>query len=231
MVALKRSLVSVLCLAILAALGLALTTPAAAVGEGPALSRAGGEGPVTWAFTDVSEDTWCHDAVEYVHDRGLMKGVSPTTFAPAATLTRAMLVTVIYRLDGQPEPTGANPFTDLAEDAYYYKAATWAADKGLLSWSTESVFGPDTPATREQLVTALYRYAVLKGYDVSIGEDTNILSYNDAFDISEGMASAFQWACGAGVVQGNGSQLYPLDNATRGQTATMLMRFLLKVVK
>jgi hypothetical protein len=80
-------------------------------------------------------------------------------------------------------------------------------------------------------VVALYDYAVLKGYDVSAGEDTNILSYDDAFDISEGMSSAFQWACGAGVVEGNGARLHPMDNVTRGQNATMLMRFLQKVVK
>jgi hypothetical protein len=220
-VTLKRSLLTVLCLAILALVGLALATPSAALGNSSA----------AWSFTDVTEDTWCHDAVEYVFDRGLMKGVSQTSFEPYATLTRAMLVTVIYRLDGQPEPTADNPYGDVAEGTYYYKAAIWAAEKGLPSWSTESTFGPNDPATREQFVVALYRYAVLKGYDVSVGEDTNILSYNDAFDISEGMASAFQWACGASVVEGNGPWLHPLDNATRGQTATMLMRFLQKVVK
>jgi hypothetical protein len=217
----KRSLSTVLCVAVLALLSLALATPAAAFGSSSD----------AWSFTDVTENTWCRDAVEYVYDRDLMKGVSPTTFAPAATLTRAMLATVIYRLDGQPEPTAVNSYSDVAEGSYYGKAAVWAAEKGLLSWSAESTFRPDNPATREQFVVALYRYAILKGYDVSIGEDTNILSYDDAFDISEGMASAFQWACGAGVVEGNGPRITPLGNATRGQTATMLMRFLQKVVK
>lgn len=227
----KRSLATILSVALLAGLILTLTTPAAAFGDSLAVPAAGNVGSTAWSFDDVSQDTWCHDAIVYVYDKGLMKGVDPVTFAPAAALTRAMLVTVIYRLDGLPEPTGSNPFTDVADGAYYSKAAIWAAEKGLLSWSTDSAFGPHTPATREQFVVALFRYAVLKGYDVSIGEDTNILSYADAFDISEGMASAFQWACGAGVVEGNGPRISPLAIATRGQTATMLMRFLQKVAK
>jgi hypothetical protein len=230
-VVVKRSLLTVLGVAVLALLALTLTTPAAALGDDPALSNLTGEGFAAWSFTDVTETTWCHDAVKYVYDKGLMKGVDQTTFAPAATLTRAMLVTVIYRLAGQPEPTAVNPFADVVDSTYYDRAAMWAAEKGLLSWTTGSTFGPNDPATREQFVVALYRYAVLKGYDVSVGEDTNILSYNDAFDITEGMASAFQWACGAGVVEGNGPWLHPLDGASRGQTATMLMRFLEKVVK
>ena len=227
----KRSCPAVLTLLVLALLVVALAAPPAALGGTQPLPSPTLTATMASSFADVAEDTWCHDAVQYVSGNGIMKGIDPTTFAPAAPLTQAMLATVVYRLAGQPEPTGANPFTDVTEGAYYVRAATWAAEKGLLAWTTDAAFAPDTPVTREQFVVTLYRYAVLKGYDVSVGEDTNILSFDDAFDISEGMAAAFQWACGAGVVEGNGPKLSPLDSATRGQTATMLMRFLQKVVK
>jgi hypothetical protein len=227
----KRSLLTVLYVIVLALLALALVVPATALANDPSPVSAAAETSAASTFTDVGADDWCFEAVQYVAGKGIMKGVDDTTFAPAGVLTRAMMVTVLYRIDGLPEPAAATPFTDVPVGAYYSKAAAWAAENGLLSWDAQTTFEPAQPATREQFVVALYRYAVHKGYDVSVGEDTNILSYDDAFDISEGMASAFQWACGAGVVEGNGPKLSPLAATTRGQAATMLMRFLQKVVK
>lgn len=193
---------------------------------------AGGDsGTETWPFTDVKATDWCYTAVEYVYSNGLMKGVSATSFAPTRTLTRAMLVTIVYRLDGEPVVTSANPFSDVAAGSYYTDAVIWASANGIVTGYTATTFGPDDPVTRQQLATILWRYAKLKGYDVSVGEETNILSYDDAFFISEYAIPAIQWACGAGVMQGSGSNLNPAGHATRAQAAAMLQRFAENVVQ
>lgn len=182
-------------------------------------------------FTDVDVDDWFYEAVEYVYDNGMMNGTSSTVFSPNNNLTRGMIATILYRLEDEPE-AGSPTFTDVASDQYYADAIAWAAANGIVTGYDKITFGPDDPITREQLATILYRYASYKGYDVPIGEDTNILSYTDAFDISEYAFSAFQWACGAGVIEGvTESTLVPQGTATRAQVATMLMRFCVNVAK
>ena len=115
----------------------------------------------------------------------------------------------------------------MADGAWYLDAVTWAASQGIVGGYGGGLFGPEDNITREQLATILYRYAQAKGYDVSVGEDTNILSYTDVADLAEYAIPAMQWACGAGVINGtgDGSTLTPQGNATRAQIATMLMRF------
>jgi hypothetical protein len=232
MITVKKSLLIVISLAVLVLLGLVIPTSALAAADesvliSPPPSGTTGELP----FTDVTEASWCYPGVKYVYENGLMEGVSATTFAPTATLTRAMLVTIVYRLDGKPAVTAANPFTDVAAGMYYTDAVTWAAENHVVNGYDASRFGPDDPVTRQQLATILYRYAQLKGYDVSVGLDTNILSYEDAFFISEYAIPAIQWACGASVMQGDGVRLSPAGHATRAQAATMLQRFAENVAK
>ena len=172
------------------------------------------ETPV-FPFYDVPTSAWYYTAVKYVYDNKLMDGVDTYVFAPNDTLTRAMVWTIIARMSGV-DTTGGN--------TWYAKAQEWVITNGISDGEN-----PTAAITREQLVTMLYRYAQIKGYDVSVGENTNILSYVDATSISEYAVAAFQWACGSGLTEGdeNGA-LTPLATATRAQAAAMIMRFLSK---
>ena len=168
--------------------------------------------PVSFPFTDVKSGDWFYDAVAYVYANGLMDGTSATTFEPNANMTRAMVWAILARIDGETV-TGAD---------WASAARTWAMASGV-SDGTD----PNGPVTREQFATMLYRYAAAKGYDVSIGESTNILSYADFASISEYAIPAMQWACGSGIVTGvTDSTLAPQGTATRAQCAAMLMRFI-----
>ena len=182
--------------------------------------------PEPLPFGDVDDGDWFADAVRFVYENGMMNGVSETDFAPHAATSRSMIVTILYRLEGEPVVDYAMGFTDVAGDAYYAEAVRWAASEGIVGGYGGGLFGADDAVTREQLAAILYRYAVYKGYDVSIGEDTNILSYADFADLSEYAIPAMQWACGAGIVNGTSeSTLTPQGEATRAQVAAMLMRF------
>ena len=166
----------------------------------------------SFPFYDVPTSAWYYSAVKYVYENKLMDGVDTYVFAPNDTLTRAMVWTIIARMSGVDTTGGAN---------WYAKAQEWVVVNGISDGEN-----PTAAITREQLVTMLYRYAQIKGYDVSVGENTNILSYVDATSISEYAVAAFQWACGSGLTEGdeNGA-LTPLATATRAQAAAMIMRF------
>ena len=174
-------------------------------------------------FTDVSGH-WALDAITYVYEHGMMNGISTTKFGPDVDLTRGMLVTILYRLENEPA-AGSCPFSDVAKNAYYADPIAWAAEHEIVTGYSETSFGPNDPLTREQLATILYRYAQYKGYDVSVGEDTNILSYKDFDEIHTYAIPAMQWACGAGILQGSSGALHPTATATRAQVATILMRY------
>ena len=181
---------------------------------------------VVGPFADVSVDAWYADAVQYVVDKGMMNGTSENSFSPDETTTRGMIVTMLYRLENEPAAS-ASAFNDVAAGSWYADAVAWAAEQGVVNGVSDTAFAPDTAITREQMAAILYRYAQLKGYDVSVGEDTNILSYTDAASISEYAIPAMQWACGAGLITGDtATTLNPLGNATRAEVATILMRFL-----
>ena len=162
-------------------------------------------------FTDVSAGAWYYDAVGYVYVGGLMDGVSDTLFDPDGTMTRAMVWAILARVDGET----------VTGDGWIETAREWAVAEGVSDGENANGY-----VTREQLATMLWRYASGKGYDVSIGEDTNILSYADFADLSEYAIPAMQWACGAGVITGvTDATLVPQGEATRAQCAAMLMRF------
>lgn len=181
------------------------------------------------AFGDLTAAAWYHDGVHYCLENGLMRGVSGGKFLPDGSTTRAQLVTVLWRLEGSPETTGAVRFGDTAGGAWYTEAVRWAAGCGVVKGYDNGCFGPNDAVTREQMAAILYRYAQHKGYDVSAGEDTNILSFDDAFAVSEYAIPAMQWACGSGMVRGiaqkGGMLLAPRDTTTRAQAATLIMRF------
>ena len=206
------------------------TMPATAVSITPSFEKsAGTDDPgsdVSERFTDVSKTAWYQDAVQWAVDNGVMTGVSDTRFAPNDTATRAMVVTMLWRLAGEPAVASAAPFTDVKDGAWYAGAVAWAAATGAVNGTAADTFSPNEPVTREQLAAILYRCAQAGGMDVSVGEDTNILSYDDAFDVSEWAIPAMQWACGAGILNGSTERtLAPRDSATRAQIATMFMRF------
>ncbi|MGE4484189.1 MAG: S-layer homology domain-containing protein [Oscillospiraceae bacterium] len=183
-------------------------------------------------FTDVDPGLWYADFIDYVVREGLFSGTSDTTFEPDLSMTRGMFATVLYRLAGSPAIAAASPFSDVASGEWYTDAVIWAAGEGIVNGVATDVFGPNEEITREQLVTMLYNYAVYKGYDVSIGEDTNILSYDDFSEISEYAIPAIQWACGAGIIEGRTlSTIVPQGNATRAEVAAILMRFMENVVE
>lgn len=178
-------------------------------------------------FADVAENDWFFENVKYVTENGLMNGTSEDKFVPDDSLTRAMLVTVLYRAEGQPEVNKSVPFADVTADSYYASAVIWAQQNGIVSGVSENEFAPDENITREQIATIIYRYAKLKEYDVSVGENTNILSYTDFDEIAEYAISAVQYAVGSGLMKGKTEgTLNPKDNATRAEIAAILQRFI-----
>ncbi len=178
-------------------------------------------------FTDVAENAWYAEAVRYVYKHGLMDGTGVNTFDPDATTSRAMIATILWRMAGSPVVIGDIGFSDVANGQWYSEAIRWAATEGIVDGYDNGKFGPNDPITREQFAAMLWRYAKSEGYDVSVGENSNILSYTDAADVSEYAIPAIQWACGTGIINGtgDGSTLSPQDAATRAQAAMMLMRF------
>lgn len=186
--------------------------------------------PVKLPFTDVAEGAWYYDAVAYAYDNGLMGGTSASTFAPGTTTSRAMLATLLYRLEGEPAVTGAS-FTDVAAGQWYSDAVAWAAAEGIVNGVGDgSVFAPNDTITREQMAVMLYRYAQYKGYDVTGSADLS--GYTDAGSISSWAEYAMAWAVDAGLISGTGAAiLSPQGSASRAEIATILMRFCESVVK
>ena len=183
-------------------------------------------------FTDLATGAWYDDAVAYVYRHDLMDGVGISTFAPNATTSRAMIATILWRMAGSPVVSGSLKFSDVADGQWYSEAIRWAASEGIVDGYDNGKFGPDDPITREQFAAMLWRYAKSEGYDVSVGENTNILSYADAMNVSEYAVPAMQWACGAGIIEGvSESTLVPQGRATRAQAAVLLMRLCEKYVK
>ncbi len=181
-------------------------------------------------FPDVAEGDWFYDAVRYAYENSLMDGVGDNLFAPNSETTRAQLVTILYRLEGEPEVSGTSGFTDVAADTWYTDAVAWAAANGIVNGVSETEFAPGKDITREQLATILFRYAEAKGYDVSARADLS--AYPDADQIQSYAAESVAWAVAEGLIQGfEDNTLRPAGNATRAQIATILMRFCEGVAK
>ena len=185
--------------------------------------------PPAGPFTDVGESDWFYDAVVYAYENGLMDGVGEGTFAPNATTTRAMVVTILYRLEGEPAVSGDLPFTDVEASTWYTDAILWAVQNGIVNGMNDTQFAPGNDLTREQLVTILYRYAQDRGYDVSASVDLS--GYPDAGQVQTYAQPAMAWAVAEGIVEGMDGNLAPAGNASRAQIATILMRFCEDVAK
>lgn len=185
--------------------------------------------PETVAFSDISESDWFYKGVSYVVENGMMNGMGDDLFAPNAPLTREMLAVVLYNMEKQPESTGVNPFADVKADMWYTDAIVWANANGIVAGYDDSTFGLGDSITREQLAAILYRYAQMKGYDVT--EKADLTGYADSAAISGYAVEAMQWANANGIVNGmTETTLAPQGTATRAQVATMLMNFRENVV-
>ena len=177
-------------------------------------------------FTDLEKTAWYHDGVHWAIENSVMKGVGNDLFDPNGATSRGMIVTMLYRMEGEPAIRSDTSFDDVKQGAWYAAAVSWAASKGIVKGYGDGRFGPNDTLTREQLVTILLRYAQYKGVDTSKGELKPLLDYDDSKDISEWAVKAFRWAVDAGIIIGTGNgALSPKQDASRAQIATMLMRF------
>ena len=174
-------------------------------------------------YDDLSTSAWYHSAVDYVLSEGMMSGVSQYEFAPDDTLTRAMVVQILWAMEGRPQVNYLMQYDDVSESAWYAEAVRWGVSEGIVSGYSESTFGPEDPVTREQLALILYNYARSAGYDADEG-GTSILEYNDYDSISAWALEAMEWSVNAGLISGkDGSRLDPAGTATRAEAAQMLM--------
>ena len=172
----------------------------------------------------AEEDDWFYDAVEYVCTNGMMQGTGSTMFSPEMTTTRGMIVTILYRMEGEPAVTGAADFDDVSAGQWYSDAVAWASANGIVDGYGNGSFGPEDIITREQAAAILYRYAGYKAYDVTATGELN--GFADADEISGWAEDAMSWAVGAGLLNGkNGGLLDPTGTATRAEAAAILARF------
>ena len=185
-------------------------------------------------FDDAIATAWYHDGVHYCLENDIMLGHGNNLFGPNDNTTRAQIVTMLWRLEGEPDVTGAsNSFTDVSDNIWYTDAVAWAVENKIVEGYGDDRFGPSDRVTREQLVTIMWRYAKHKSIDVSAGEDTSILTYEDADQVSQWAVSAMQWACGVGLVKGTSETvptLEPKSFASRAQIATIFHRYCEEVI-
>ena len=178
-------------------------------------------------FTDVSEKDWFYNDAMFVYKNGLMLGTSKTLFSPHGTVTRGMMATILWRMEGSLAPKGENSFTDVEAGRWYADAITWTAENGIFAGYSKDKFGPDDPITREQLTAIFYRYADYKGYKLTV--TGNLDKFEDADKITDYAKTVMQWAVGNGLIKGKSETLLdPQGTATRAEIAAMLHRFVEK---
>ena len=178
-------------------------------------------------FTDVKDTDWFYDTVKYVNQNGIINGMTEDTFAPNTELTRAMLVTILYRSEGSPEVEADSKFSDVKASDWFGAPVIWAAENGIVNGVSETEFAPNNAITREQIAAIMYRYAQAKEYDVAIAKVTAIDGYSDAASISSWATDAIKYTVGTGIMKGKTADtLNPQDKATRAEAATVVMRFI-----
>jgi hypothetical protein len=181
--------------------------------------------PMT-AFSDLDKGAWYHDGVHWALAQGVMNGVGNGLFDPNGPTSRAMIVTMLYRMEGEPASDYAMTFKDVESGKWYTEAIRWAAENGIVTGYSADAFGPTDDVSREQIVTILLRYAKYKGVDTNAGELKPLTGFDDTRDISDWAVKAFRWAVDAGIINGTGDgKISPKLDASRAQVATMLMRY------
>ncbi len=197
-------------------------------GKLPDDSTSTDDGASTITYKDVNADDWFSDAVNYVSKKNLMNGVGDDMFAPQSNMTRAMVVTILYRMEGSPSVDGTASFSDVASGSWYADAVKWAADSNIVNGISSDTFAPKKNVTREQLVCMMYRYAEYKNIDTTLEGELLIDNYTDKDDISAYAADSVKWSLEKAIIQGSGSKINPKGNATRAQMAQILCNFLTK---
>lgn len=194
----------------------------------PAFAANENTGGTSLPFTDVADGAWYYDAVVYAYDKGLMTGTSATEFAPDVTMTRGMIASVLYRLEGNPAMSDGNlgyPYEDVEGDDWYAMPIYWARQNGIMNGYSQTTFGPNDTITREQLAATLYNYTAYKGGDVSARADLS--KYADAASISSWAEDVLSWANAEGLVGGmTTTTIDPQSGATRAQVAAIMQRYL-----
>jgi len=176
-------------------------------------------------YADVNADAWYYESVKYAVSKGLLDGAGNNEFAPDSKATRAMLITALYRMEGEPATNRSIPFADVDMTAYYANAVIWAKQNGIINGVTETEFAPDAYITREQFVTVIYRYAIYKGMNAVTMEEN--LYFEDVAEISEYAVPAMNWAVGTELIKGKSeTMLNPRDSVTKAETAAILYRFI-----
>ncbi len=175
-------------------------------------------------FSDVTEGSWYESAVSYVLEKGLFSGTSESTFSPNGTMTRSMLVTVLWRMEGTPDVTADSAFSDVENGSWYTDAVAWAASKGIVNGYGDGRFGPNDEVTREQMAVIMYNFTKAMGYDVT--GNASLDKFSDNASVDSWAADAMKWAVGAGIMNGNADgTLNPRGTATRAQVATIMMNY------
>ena len=182
-------------------------------------------------FTDLNAVSWYHDGIHYCLENGLMNGYADGTFGPDKKISRAQIVTILWRQAGSPSPEKKATFSDSAEGSWYSDAVSWAAETGIVTGYGNGTFGTNDPVTREQLASMLYRYAKLQNGEINGGSDSDISGYNDAASVSSWAVEAMEWACNAGIINGVSGSLLPAGSATRAQTAAVFQRMCENILK
>lgn len=178
----------------------------------------------------MAEGAWYYDSIKYVYSNGMMVGIGDTKFSPDTTTTRGMIVTILYRLEGEPAVAGTSSFNDVASGRWYANAVKWAAENEIVGGYGNGNFGPEDPISREQMAAILYRYAAFKGFDIT--KTADLSKFTDSSKISDWSKAALSWANAEGLVNGKGGGILdPLGKATRAEIATILRNFCENVVK
>ncbi len=181
-------------------------------------------------FSDVASGAWYAEYITYVTENALMNGYDDGRFGPNDQTTRAQIVTVLYRLEGEPATRSSNSFSDVSAGGQYYSSAVaWAAINNIVNGYEDGRFGPNDNVTREQIAAILYRYATYKGYDTE--NAGSIANFSDAAKVSSWANTAISWAVGEGLMNGDNGALRPQGNATRAEIAALLMRFSENIAK
>lgn len=176
-------------------------------------------------FTDVAANSWYAQAVDYVTKSRLMSGTSTGVFSPDSVMTRAMLVTVLWRAEGQTSASSSTSFTDVSSDSWYSSAVAWAVENGIVNGTSDTTFSPDKSVTRQEIAAILQRYAKYKSADIT--QKADLITYTDSASVASWASDAMAWAVNKGIITGaTATTLAPSANATRAQVATMLMRYM-----
>ena len=179
-------------------------------------------------FEDVDRNEWYYDAIEYAYNKKFISGTSATTFSPEMKLTRGMLVTILYRMEGSPKVTAVSKFSDVQNTKeYYYNAVNWAVANNIVSGYSTGNFGPDDLITREQLAVILWKYSQYKGSYKNVTADYS--KFSDSQNISDFAQKGMNWAVGAGVITGSQGKLLPQGSASRAEAVSMIYKYCTKV--